>query len=399
MKKPINALLAAQALSILGSAISAIAIPWLLLDAHVDPSQMALVFMAQSGAALLAAVLGTPFLDRIEKKVAYIGCDILLALSCFALIVLYSTKSLNPGLIAVILASTAVISAFASAVGSAMIPELLKGDEVENQRVNGLIGTFHNFGDLAGPVLGGLLIASVGAAASITIDGLSFLLSALLLALFIPKMKIQATQHEPVAGRNEYLAGVKEIASTPVLFNVTVISAIINMVITPLLVMLLPFMVKHSGGGALNVGILISCFGVGAFLASMLYTFKNTKPISPFHGLAASLFVALSCFVLIPLAPTMLTYPLLLLIGASVGYLGPLEQTLMQTRAQASQLGRVMLAYSAFRTMFVPFGYLLTGQVLAKMDVAAAFFALALLLLIALLSLVYSRLRDARSWV
>ena len=41
-----------------------------------------------------------------------------------------------------------------------MISELLKGDEVENQRVNGLIGIFYNFGDLAGPVLDGLPIAS-----------------------------------------------------------------------------------------------------------------------------------------------------------------------------------------------------------------------------------------------
>lgn len=398
MNKPVTALLWAQALSILGSAISAIAIPWLLLESHIDPTKMSLVFVAQSCASLLAALLGTPFLDRIEKKSTYILCDILLACCCFALIVLYITKALNPLLIAAILACSAVVSAFASAAGSAMIPELLKESDVNNQRVNGLIGTFHNFGDLAGPMIGGLLIASLGAATAIALDGASFLLSALLLALFVPKFKTPPAQiHEAVPGRQAYFAGVKEIAHTPVLRNVTLISAIINMVTTPLLVMLLPFLVKSSGGSALNAGVLISCFGVGAFLASLLFSIKNAS-LNPMLSLLASVTLAFLCFLLLPLANNILSYGLLFLIGFSVGYLGPLEQTLMQNSAQETQIGRVMLAYSAFRTLFVPLGYLLTGYCLSNFGLAVGFYSLALLLAIGLVCLLYSLVKNASDW-
>lgn len=398
LNKSVNALLWAQALSILGSAISAIAIPWLLLESHIDPSKIALVFVAQSCAALLAALLGTPFLDRIEKKSTYILCDILLACCCFTLIMLHTTKALNPVLIAAILACSAVVSAFSSAAGSAMIPELLKEGDVNNQRVNGLIGTFHNFGDLLGPLIGGLLIASLGVVTAIMLDGATFLLSALLLALFVPKFKTPpAHAHEAAPGKHAYLAGVKEIAHTPVLRNVTLISAIINMVITPLLVMLLPFLVKSSGGSALNAGVLISCFGVGAFIASLLFSIKNSS-LNPMLGLFGSVTLAFLCFLLLPLASNILSYLLLFLIGFSVGYLGPLEQTLMQNSAQESQIGRVMLAYSAFRTLFVPIGFLLTGYSLSNFGLTAGFYSLALILAIGLACLLYSRIKDADDW-
>ncbi|MFC4159167.1 MFS transporter [Chitinimonas lacunae] len=399
MNASILAMLSAQILSILGSAIAAIAIPWLLLEAQVGPDKMAGVFAVQSCAAVLAAIFGTPFLDRYEKRRVYIGCDLLLAGATFALISLYLSGLLTPLMVALILAFAAVVSSFSEAAGSSMIPELVEDNGVTNQRVNGLIGTFHNFGDLAGPAIGGLVIAGFGAVGALAIDGVSFVLSAVLLLLFVARGKkpAPAPQAETETLRTTYLGGIREIGRDPVLRTVTFISAIINMVITPLLVLLLPVMVKQAGGSALGVGSLISCFGVGAFLASLLYTWKNS-PLPPLQSLLASVLLALAAFVLIPLAGSYVAYIGLFLIGASVGYLGPLEQTLMQNSSPPHLIGRIMLAYSAFRTLLVPVGFFIVGGTLARIGVSEAFFALAALLGVAALSLLYSLLAESRSW-
>lgn len=398
MTLPVAAMLLAQLLSILGSAIGAIAIPWLLLEGDVSAQRISLVFIAQSGAAVFAAILGTSFLDRLEKRNVYIACDAFLATASFGLIALYLLDMLNPIAIAAILASSAIISAFSDAAGSSMIPSLLTGGKVDNQRVNGLIGTFHNFGDLAGPVIGGLVVAAVGSAGALAIDGVSFLLSAALLAFFVPKLRgatpPQATPEDTGAA---YLAGVREIARSPVLRTVTLTSAIINMVITPLLALLLPVMVKESGGSALGVGTMISCFGAGTFLASMLFTAGRFNP-SPLPSLFGSVLLALVCFALIPLIPGYAVYVALLVIGVSVGYLGPLEQTLMQNSSPAPKIGRIMLAYSALRTLLVPVGFLIVGQTLEHASVSTAFFSLGGVLTLAMACLMHSLASNRRAW-
>lgn len=391
-------MLAAQILSILSSAIAGIAIPWLLLDAHISPDKMSWVFAVQACAAVLAAVLGTPFLDRLNRRSAYIGCDLLLALGSLALVALYLSGAMSTYAIAAILACTAIIGELSGAAGSAMVPTLLANDKVSNQRINGLLGTFHNFGDLVGPAIGGLVIAGLGSVAALSIDGASFLISALLVYTFLPRTSAAppVEAENSASGRSGYLVGVRAIARSPVLRMVTLVSAVINMVITPLLVLLLPVMVKGNNGTALGVGTLISCFGVGTFMASVLYTARNAR-IPPLPSLLGSVVLVLLCFLLLPFAQSWASYLLLFLVGTGIGYLGPLEQTLLQNSAPSAQIGRVMLAYSAFRTVLVPVGFFVVGQALAHFGTAQAFIALAVGLAMTVLCLVYSLLVEARS--
>lgn len=399
MTRPVASMLLAQLLAIMGSAIGTIAIPWLLLEGDVSAQRISLVYVAQSGAAVFAALLGTSFLDRLEKKSIYVACDVFLATAVFGLIALYLLDMLNPIAIAAILASSAIVGALSDAAGLAMIPSLLVGSKVDNKLVNGLIGSFHNFGDLVGPVIGGLLIATIGSVGGLSVQGVAFLLSATLIMFFVPKLKPVAKRLvDPVESKSvAYLAGVREIARSPVLRLVTLTSAIINMVITPLLVLLLPVMVKESGGSALGVGALISCFGAGAVFSSALFATGRFNP-SPLPSLLGSVMLALISFALIPLVPYYAVYVALLLIGVSVGHLGPLEKTLVQNSSPTLQIGRIILAYSAFRTLLVPVGFLIVGQTLEHASLSTTFFSLAAALGLAVICLIYSSVSNRYAW-
>ncbi|TDM05415.1 MAG: hypothetical protein C4K60_11555 [Ideonella sp. MAG2] len=385
MTRALKALLAAQALSILGSAIAAVAIPWLLLEGQVSPLQMSWIFMAQSGAALLAALMGTALMSRFETRDLYMGCDLLLATASVCLITMLAAGWLNPLVIALVLAGAAVISAFSEAAGLAIVPALLPGSGVSPHRVNGMIGSFHNVGDLAGPALGGWVVAVLGATGALALDAASFVLSAMLFWLFVPRSGNPSANHRKETGNSQtdQWAGVRAIAASRLLRGVTLTSAVVNMVVTPLLVLLLPVMVKGSGGTAWGLGSLLSCFGAATLVSSVIFSALPSTP-RPWLGLMGSLLLAAIALLALPGLPGYGMYASVLLLGLAIGYLGPLEQTLMQVHADPPNIGGILLAYSALRTLLVPIGFLAAGLAVTYAGPGAACWMLGCTLLVTL---------------
>lgn len=394
MTRALKALLTAQALSILGSAIAAIAIPWLLLEGQVSPLQMSWIFMAQSGAALLAASLGTSLMNTFDKRDLYIGCDVLLAAASVCLITMIAADWLNPVVIAIVLASVAVISAFSEAAGLAIVPALLPSSNVSPHRVNGMIGSFHNFGDLAGPAIGGWVVALLGCAGALALDAASFVLSAVLFMQFVPRLgqpNACQAQRAPNSWTDQW-SGVRAIAASRLLRSVTIVSAVVNMVATPLLVLLLPVIVKGEGGSAQGLGSLLSCFGAGTLLSSVLFSALRVAP-RPWLGLMGSLLLAASALLALPWLTGLGMYASMLALGLAIGYLGPLEQTLMQVHADPQNIGSILLAYSALRTLLVPIGFFATGLAVAHASDVAACGMLGASLLLTLVFLALSLAR------
>lgn len=395
MTRELKALLGAQALSILGSAIAAIAIPWLLIEGQVNPLQMSWIFMAQSGAALLAALLGTSLMNRFDQRDLYVGCDVLLAAASVCLITMIAADWLNPVVIAIVLASVAVISAFSEAAGLAIVPALLPGSGVSPHRVNGMIGSFHNFGDLAGPAIGGWVVAVLGCAGALALDAASFVLSSVLFMLFVPRLGQQIAGEAHTVPNNwaDHWAGVRAIAASRLLRSVTVVSAVVNMVVTPLLVLLLPVIVKGWGGSAQGLGGLLSCFGAGTLMSSVLFSALRVAP-RPWIGLMGSLLLAASALLALPWLTGYGMYASMLAIGLAIGYLGPLEQTLMQVHGDSQNVGSIMLAYSALRTLPVSLGFFAVGLAVTHLGVEVACGMLGAALLLTLASLALSSARQ-----
>jgi predicted MFS family arabinose efflux permease len=400
------AFLSSQCLSILGSALSGIAIPWLLLEKDPGAGIASMVLSSQSLAAIVAMVFGSLMIDRIDKRRFCMASDLTLCLGLVLLVALYFLNRLTPLAIVLFVVLHAIMGSLAHAAETALIPQIAASGSMSNHRINGLIGVFHNGGDLLGPVLGGLIITSAGLAGALCLDSASFLASFLLYWFFIPAStgalpaaseattppaasEATAPAAPPVQSiKAEMLGGVKQIIHDPLLRCVTFASAVINMVLTPFLSLLILVLVKSRSGSALDAGVMLSCFGVGGFLASALFALGGERlRRHPLPAMMLSLLAMLGAFVALPLLDGNAVLPCLLLIGLCVGYLGPLEQTMVQDHAQQDMLGRVLLAYSASRTLLVPLGYAITAMALAQFGVKGACFAMALLLLLPALNL------------
>ncbi len=389
MTKPLAAYIVALGLSIVGSAVGAVAVPWLVLGLGKGPDQLAVIFAVEALLAVVAAVAASGFVDRIDKRLQSIGGNTVLAVTFGMLALLYLRHVLTTTWLIIIFAVNGFIGGISGAAESAMVPALCGNSRLSNHRVNGIVGSLHTSCDLVGPILGGAIIALMGVAWALRMDGSSYALAAAIFAAFIPAMRVSARSDRgsPKSPVSERLVGFRYIFGDPVLGAITAVSTVVNMAITPMLLLLIPVTVKHVGGSALNVGELMSCFGFGAVIASLAYSWRGAK-VQPIRSLLASLSILVLCFIAVTTNMNWIAAPILVIIGICVGYMGPLESSVMQNRAWTESIARVILAYMAMRTTFVPVGFLIDGWLLRlggphlALDVTAGIFLIPLLIMV-----------------
>jgi len=144
------------------------------------------------GAVLVVAYLPTvlvgltlgPLLDRLPRRDLMIGADLLRAAVFFTL-----PFTSSPGAIVSLAAVAGLANGFFRPAVYAGIPNLVPDDELP--AANALVQAMENVSWAIGPILGGLLTAAAGPHAAYWINGVSFLVSAVLIAQ-IPARLLQS---------------------------------------------------------------------------------------------------------------------------------------------------------------------------------------------------------------
>lgn len=267
-----------QALSVLGSAISRVAIPWLVLDltgsaAHAG-AMTAVGFVFYMVLALPSGV----WVDRFDRRRIMIGADIARTVFMGSVPVAALFGSVSVAHLYVVQAVTASASALFDMGYVACLPNLVRKDQLQaaNSRIQGT----EAFAAIAGPAIGGVLIGAVGSAATVSFDSLSFLASvATLLAIRRP---FQATTVRPAEtatasgdrDRKEafwpsLVGGVRFVLRTPVLRSLIVVSVLLNLSAGLADPVELFRMKQELGFVADVVGLVFAVGGAGALVGAL----------------------------------------------------------------------------------------------------------------------------------
>jgi MFS family permease len=144
------------------------------------------------GAVLIVAYLPTvavgltlgPLLDRLRRRDLMIGADVLRAAVFFAL-----PFTGSPGTIVALAAVAGLANGFFRPAVYAGVPNLVPDDDLP--AANALLQAMENVSWAIGPVLGGVLTAAAGPHTAYWINGVSFLVSAVLISR-IPSRMLQS---------------------------------------------------------------------------------------------------------------------------------------------------------------------------------------------------------------
>lgn len=148
-------------------------------------------------------------------------------------------------------------------------------DEVE-RKANAALNVAFSATFVAGPVLGGLVVASAGAAAALWIDVVSFLVCAALLADLHPH--IEAAADGSVRARVR--AAFRHIAEVPSVRKLLLIEAVAFVFFESGGPIEISYVKSTLGAGDRGVGLILTVWGAGAVLGSVVFARALRSPLA-----------------------------------------------------------------------------------------------------------------------
>lgn len=214
---------AGQGVSDIGSGISYIALSLLITDMTGSASAVGLLFIVLTIPSVAVGPWAGVLVDRWNKKLVIIAADVIRGILAIAMALTTSLAGLY-----VLALAMGLVSVFFSPAIKTAIPRIVGKDELVT--ANALSSATYYISRLAGPALGGVLIASFGLQSAFLVNGISYLLSALSEGwISIPGSRQEEQSPAPGSFFRDFQAGWNYIRS-----NVAVKFVIIFFAITAL---------------------------------------------------------------------------------------------------------------------------------------------------------------------
>lgn len=267
---------AGQTVSNLGSSVTLFALPLLVFKLTGSPLNLGATSATSFLPYLLFGLVIGAWVDRVDRKRLMIATDVARALLIAVIPLLADAGQLRVGWIYVVafLQSTLTI-AFDSAEFAA-IPSLVKSKD-DLVAANGRIQASYYAAQVAGPLLAGLLIASISVQQVFWLDAASFLVSAASLAMVRRRFNLErdagADGAEPARRRRifrEVADGLRYVLGHPVLRNISAMMAIINLLGSTVVAQLVLFAKDRLAATDSQVGVLYSAGSLGVVALSLL---------------------------------------------------------------------------------------------------------------------------------
>ncbi|MBT2382945.1 MFS transporter [Streptomyces sp. ISL-11] len=265
-RRVLRTVLVAEILSMTGSQLSAIAMPWFVLETTGSSGAMGRVMAAQMIAVAVFGVMGASLAGRLGPRRVMLVADCTRG-PLVALVPLLHHFGLLP-LPVFMLLLFAVGSFYAPYTASqqSLLPALVGDDEARLSRANAMLQGATRFTVLLGPPVAGLLIAWLGASAVLSLDAASYLVSAFLLRRGLPPGVALPVR----AARHRLRDALRTVRRDRLLGNWTIAQVLGETTWQALFAMLPVLALLHYGGSSALAGLLLGAFGGGALLGTLL---------------------------------------------------------------------------------------------------------------------------------
>ncbi|MFI0908804.1 MFS transporter [Streptomyces sioyaensis] len=341
---PFRALWAGQSLSLLGTAVTEIAVP-LTAAVYLEASPFEMGLLTACG-YLPWLIIGLPagaWVDAGSKRRTLILSDLVRFALLLAVPLAAWADVLHMSMLLVIVLCVGVCTVFYESAASATIPRLLPDDALIEG--NSLIRLSHSVSFVAGPGLGGSLVGLLTAPVALVADALSYLASAFYMR------KVPDEKPEPRDGTERRGMSSELSEGLGVLFGSkhlraavlsTAMLAMANGIFSPVYIL---FLTRDLDITPSLVAVPYMVFGAGSIAGSFL-----AGPVGRRFGFGPALVTAGIVNGLISLAIPLLGVrglPLALIVAPWLffGLIGPvygsLVQTLIQSAAPKDMLGRI----------------------------------------------------------
>jgi MFS family permease len=364
--------------SICGTRVSAIAIPWFVLMTTGSPLKTGVVALAEMAPLVIFKAVGGPLIDRVGPRRISVLADTA-STGVVALIPLLHMLNALP--FPILLALVAIAGALrgpGDAAKATLIPDIAQAAKVPLERVTGLESTTERLAGFIAFAIAGALITLVGEVNALWIDAASFGVCAALIARWIPRKHQTAKDHEPGEGnyRQRLREGWRFLRKDKLMMPLVLMIAVTNLLDAAIAAVLLPVWIKDHGFGPGHTSLILTSFGVTATLFALVASGVGDRIPRKLVFTLAFLICGAPRFVVMAFdAPVWALMAVYAVGGIGAGFINPVLGALFIERIPRHLLGRVNSLADAVCWTGVPLGGVVAGAAIAGIGLAPALLA------------------------
>ena len=385
---PVALLQVPNLLSGMSNGVVTIAVPWLVLDRTGSVAAAGLVAAISALPGILAAPLSGWAVDHFGRRIVSIISDLLSAVSVAAIpIVAFFTDLTLAWIIALAMLGAGFDPAGYTA-RKALSPDVAEASHMSVTRLNGIHEGVFSVGWVIGPLVGSLLIATLGAVPAFWVPFVLFLISALLIVFLhvgdagqdAKAAREEAGEEHPNAWQNAVL-GVKIIWNDRALRALIIAVTILGSIYLPTETVLLPahFVAIDQPQ---SLGLVLAALSAGTIIGAFGYGWLSQR-VSRLNITRAVLVATVAFYLPIALLPPL---PLMVAAGFAIGLawgpMQPLMNTVVQRRVEPDAQGRVYGIQTSLFYALPPVFMLATGVIAERTGVMPVLLGLWVLMVI-----------------
>jgi MFS family permease len=355
--RSLAAIMVAEFVSLTGSSMTFVALPWFVLVTTGSTARMGWVLAAE---LVPMGVFGIPsgsLIGRLGAKRTMNISDAARAPLMALIPLLHWTGHLSFAALLAITFATGCFLAPYYASARLILPEVLGDDEQLVAQGSAFVQAATQLTQLGGPILGGFLIAWISAPGVLMIDASTYLFSFAVIFTFVRAGARKAAD----ASAAGLFAGLRYVARDPLLGPSLMAAAFLNFVAQGLIASLPVLVYRRFDADTKILGFLFASFGAGALVGS-LGAAGIVKKV-PLMRLAASAIVVMAVPLWVLAVP--LPWAAVIVVLAAFGLCAPFVNApmmaVMTVRAPEALRPKVMTAVMTIANVIGPLGFLAAG--------------------------------------
>jgi len=368
-------LISGQTLSRIGDFLYQVALAWWVLEKTGSGAIMGMVFVITTIPNLLFLLVGGVLADRMSRVHMLFYSDIARGFIMAAIAYLAFIDKLELWIVYIGSLLFGLADAFFMPALQALVPQVAPKEDLTS--ANAINSLSMQFGRVAGPAIGGLLVGFGGTTLAFGINAVSFFIAAVTL---IPLLSIPmpARSEQSESSSTHLLADVREgfrvIMSSSILWVSILVFAFTNVTLAGPFAVGMPFLVQnHLGGDEKLLGLIYSIFPIGFAISSLVL--GGMQRIR-YRGIS---FFICCVIAAIGLGVYGLTLPFWVLVvagilnGAALETVNLIWVNILQELVPEEKLGRVFSIDALGSFALLPLGYALTGWLVDRIDITWVF--------------------------
>jgi MFS family permease len=370
--RPFALLWSGQSISQLGDSMYRFALIWWAMNQTDSAFETSAILFCSILPMLLFVLIGGVAVDRFPRVPIMLASDVIRGAVVLLIALLFSRGALEIWHVYAASVIFGSVDAFFQPAYTALLPEIAPQELLPS--ANSLTIISQRSAGVIGPLLATSFVTSTGTTTVFTLNGLSFLLSALCLLPLLRRSTTPAAAEPSSNIWREVREGLSTVKATPWLWITIVIVALGNITSSGPLAIALPFLVKQNHAGAIDTfGLARSMLSLGVVAGAVWLGRKKVIRRRGQTAYGAWLISGLLLFAFgLPIG-TLGMAVAALVIGLTTGAFALIWTSTLQQLVPRDMLGRVSSIDYLGTFLLLPVGFAVVGWATDRLGAAAVF--------------------------